>query len=407
MDASLEELALLANTAGLEVAGSLHQRLPAPNPTYYLGRGKVDELRELKDPWRYDVVLVDDELSPAQQRNLEQALSTPVLDRSALILEIFGQHANTLEGRLQVEFARYEYLLPRLAGRWPHLSRQYGRLGARGGPGETQIEMDRRRVRQRIQLLKKRIQRVREHRARYRERRKERGMPVVALVGYTNAGKTTLMNTLTKAQGHTADKLFATLDPLARRFILPSGRAALLTDTVGFIQKLPTTLVAAFRATLEELGDAEVLLHVVDITHPQAFAQTTTVTQVLQQLGLQEKPIVTALNKVDKALFPTTTPDAAAMTEDDRQRDEIAKTLEQLSQLYPSGVAVSALTGLGLAELRQRVEEVLARALEGKAPKVLAASVAQPATSSSARDVPQPALPFGFGTTRRTPANLT
>ncbi len=298
MEDSLEELSLLARTAGAEVTGKVIQRLEKPNPAHLIGRGKLEEIAALKEDLGYDLVIFDDELSPAQQRNLEQALGVKVIDRTALILDIFARRAQTHEGRLQVELAQHEYLLPRLAGLWPHLERLGGGIGTRG-PGEKQLETDRRLIERRIQRLRKEIESVRKHRALYRRHRSKIGIPVVALVGYTNAGKSTLLNTLGHAQVLVEDKLFATLDPVTRRLTLPGGQEVLVTDTVGFIQKLPPMLVAAFKATLEELSEADVLLHVLDVTHRNAIQQAQAVEEVLAELELEDKPRLLALNKVD------------------------------------------------------------------------------------------------------------
>src|SRR5581483_5992148 len=269
---SLAELAQLAETAGAEVVGRASQRLDQPNPATYIGKGKVQEVSAERQDLGYTVVVFDDELTPTQQRNLEELLKVKVIDRTALILDIFARRAQTREGRLQVELAQLEYLLPRLAGQWSHLERLGGGIGTRG-PGETQIETDRRLIRDRISRLKAQIEDVRRHRALYRSRRAKQGVPVAALVGYTNAGKSTLMNALSGAGVLAENRLFATLDPVTRRVRLNDGEDVLLTDTVGFIQKLPTSLVAAFRATLEELSDADLLLHVVDVTDDNAAEQ--------------------------------------------------------------------------------------------------------------------------------------
>ncbi len=288
----------LALTAGAKVVGSVSQRLNRPTPTYYVGKGKLDELVSLKAETEYNLVIFDDELSPAQGRNLENFLGVKVVDRTALILDIFADRARTHEGRLQVELAQQEYLLPRLAGRWPHLERLGAGIGTRG-PGETQLETDRRLVRRRIQRLKAEIESMRKHRALYRRRRREQGIPVVALIGYTNAGKSTLLNALSNADVFVEDKLFATLDPTTRRLTLPGGGDVLLSDTVGFIQKLPPTVIAAFRATLEELADADLLLHIVDISSDTASLQCSTVEGMLADLGLEDNPRLLALNKID------------------------------------------------------------------------------------------------------------
>ena len=298
LEDSLAELALLAQTAGAEVVGTLAQRLDQPSPAHLIGKGKLEELIALKDELGSDLIIFDDELSPAQQRNLERAAGVKVLDRTALILDIFAKRAHTHEGRLQVELAQHEYLLPRLAGLWPHLGRLGGGIGTRG-PGEKQLEYDRRMIETRIKHLKSEIEGVRKHRARYRQHRARTRIPVVALVGYTNSGKSTLLNALSHADVLVEDKLFATLDTTTRRLTLPNNQEMLLSDTVGFIQKLPPMVVAAFKATLEELSEAEVLLHVIDITHPNAAEQGQTVDDLLGELGLGDKPKIIAFNKID------------------------------------------------------------------------------------------------------------
>ena len=346
----------LADTAGLRVVGSLEQRLDRPHPATYIGSGKVEELIALRADTGAQVVIFDEELSPAQQRELERAINNPdvkVLDRTALILDIFAQHAHTREGALQVELAQYEYRLPRLTRAWTHLARQAGGAAARGGaggvglrgPGETQLEVDRREIGKRIADLKHELEEVRKHRAQYRRRRSEEAIPVIALVGYTNAGKSTLLNALTGSDVYAADQLFATLDPTTRRIKLPGGREVLATDTVGFIQKLPTTLVAAFRATLEEIAEADLILHVVDITHINVEQQAATVLQVLAELKATEQPIITAINKIDA--LP------------DRSFGELGETEAD------NAVAISALTGEGLPELLARIEETLDADLVG------------------------------------------
>jgi GTP-binding protein HflX len=298
---SLEELSLLTKTAGANVVGMLTQKLDAPSPTYYIGKGKIEELIGLKEQTQYDTVIFDDELSPRQQRNLEEVLGVKVIDRSALILHIFARKARTHEGKLQVELAQHQYLLPRLIGQWRHLERLGGGIGTRG-PGEAQLETDRRLIRKRINLLQQKIESVRKHRALYRRRRKESGIPVVALVGYTNAGKSTLFNALSKAAVDVEDKLFSTLDPVTRRLALPTGQQFLITDTVGFIHKLPPSIIAAFHATLEELDEADLLLHIVDIMHKNAANQCLTVEKTLSELNLENKPKITVFNKLDLAL---------------------------------------------------------------------------------------------------------
>jgi GTP-binding protein HflX len=298
---SLEELSHLTKTAGANIVGTLTQKLDAPSPTYYIGRGKIEELISLKEKTHYDTVIFDDELSPRQQRNLEEALGVKVIDRTALILHIFARKARTHEGKLQVELAQHQYLLPRLIGQWSHLERLGGGIGTRG-PGEAQLETDRRLIRKRINLLQQKIESIRKHRALYRRHRRESGIPVVALVGYTNAGKSTLFNTLSKASVDVEDKLFSTLDPVTRRLSLPTEQKFLITDTVGFIHKLPPSIIAAFHATLEELDEADLLLHIVDITHKNAANQCLTVEKILSELNLENKPKITVFNKLDLAL---------------------------------------------------------------------------------------------------------
>jgi len=350
----------LAQTAGAEVVGRVVQRLEWPNAAYYIGPGKVQEIASLRPSLNYTMVIFDDELSPTQQRNLERALNVKVIDRTALILDIFAQHAHTREGRLQVELAQHEYLLPRLRGQWPHLERLGGGIGTRG-PGETQLEMDRRLVKRRIQQLRRELEEVRRHRALYRRHRAEQGVPVVSLVGYTNAGKSTLMRALSGAEVLVANKLFATLDPVTRRVPLPGGGYFLLTDTVGFINKLPPQLVAAFRATLEELQEADLLLHVIDITHPNAAEQAETVERTLAQLGLADKPRIAVFNKIDclQKADGRSPPDEG----------ELAYVLSYLRQWHPQAVLISALRGWGIEELLRQVQEALARLGKVKAVK--------------------------------------
>ena len=347
---SLEELVLLADTGGLEVVGSIYQKLSRPYPKHYIGPGKVQEIKNLHPELKYDVVVFDDELTGSQTRNLEEDLNVRVIDRTQLILDIFGQHAQTREGRLQVELAQHEYLLPRLRGQWGHLSRQTaagsaaGAVGVRG-PGETQLETDRRLVGRRIAFLKAQLEDVRQHRERYRERRRQSGIPVVSLVGYTNAGKSTVLNALSGASVRAENQLFATLDPTTRQVTLPSGRTILLTDTVGFIQRLPTSLVAAFRATLEEIQEADLLLHVLDITHPNAEEQAETVIETLTDLEVDDKPMLTILNKIDRL---------EGVTQDSNR--ELAREMGIPADHIP----LSAERGWGLTVLRQRIDEALA-----------------------------------------------
>jgi len=338
---SVAELESLAETAGVEVVGTMVQRLDGRSRTY-LGKGKLMELKALREETEYNVAILDDELSPAQQSNLEDALLVKVIDRTALILDIFARRAQTREGQLQVELAQNEYLLPRLAGQWSHLERLGGGIGTRG-PGETQLETDRRLVQQRIHRLKKQLEEVRKHRALYRQKRKRSGVPIVSLVGYTNAGKSTLLNTLSRAGVLVEDKLFATLDPVTRRVMLPDQRTILLTDTVGFIHKLPPTVVAAFRATLEELDEADLILHVVDITHRNAAEQCQTVEDILSELKLSDKPRLTALNKID-------------LLEGDGTEDLVSQ------RLNPTGedmLLISAAKGWGIDGLLKTMTRVL------------------------------------------------
>lgn len=328
-DASLQELARLAETAGAVVTETIMQRRPRPDPATWVGAGKVEEIRASAASTGANMVIFDEELSSAQQRNLERALGTKVLDRTALVLDIFAQRARTREGRLQVELAQMTYLLPRLTGRGVLLSRLGGGIGTRG-PGETKLEVDRRRLRTRITDLRREIAALSQHRRQQRQSRKDAALPVVALVGYTNAGKSTLLNTLTRADVFTANQLFATLDPTTRRVSLPNRRSAVLVDTVGFIQKLPHDLVAAFRATLEEVTDADLLAHVIDASHPRWTQQREAVEQVLRELGAAHTPRVTVLNKADRL-------------SSDALRDALAEE--------PDGVPVSALRGVGLTNL--------------------------------------------------------
>ncbi|MBC7238132.1 MAG: GTPase HflX, partial [Chloroflexi bacterium] len=296
---SLEELSRLAETAGLQVVGQDWQNLEKINPGTYIGSGKVQEIKALSAELGFDLVIFDDELSPAQLRNLEQQTELQILDRTALILDIFAMHASTREGALQVELAQYIYRLPRLTRMWTHLSRQgVGGVGLRG-PGETQLEADRRDIARRIAQLREELEEVRRQRSLKRRRRRRRGLPVVAIVGYTNAGKSTLLNRVSGAEVLVEDKLFATLDPTTRRVDLPGGKQVLFTDTVGFIQKLPTELVAAFQATLEEVREADIILHIVDVADKNLLPKIAAVEQVLEDLGVRDKPMILALNKID------------------------------------------------------------------------------------------------------------
>ena len=328
----------------------MSQRVVRPQRSY-LGKGKLEELADLADRHQASVVMLNDELTPAQQRIVEDAVQVKVIDRTALILDIFAGRALTKEGRLQVELAQHEYLLPRLAGQWSHLERLGGGIGTRG-PGETQIETDRRLIRRRIQRLKAQLEEVRTHRALYRQRRKKQGIPVVSLIGYTNAGKSTLFNVVSKADSVVQDRLFATLDPVTRRARLPSGKPFLLTDTVGFIQKLSPTVVAAFRATLEELAVSDILLHVFDITHPKAGEQTQVVDQILKDLHLEDHPRLLVANKTD--LLPQELSDNGANDARLGQPPLPTHSLDARNTVF-----VSAAKGWNLDQLLQKIETKL------------------------------------------------
>jgi GTP-binding protein HflX len=297
LEDTLAELAYLTEAADAEVVGHISQKADRLTSTY-VGKGKVDEIKEIKDELNADVVIFDDELTPTQQRNLESALQCKVIDRTALILDVFGRHAQTHEGKLQVELAQHKYLLPRLVGQWSHLERLGGGIGTRG-PGETQLETDRRIIGRRIQKLESELDKVRQRRDLHMGRRKRAGIPMATLVGYTNAGKSTLFNALSASDVIAQNQLFSTLDTTTRKLRLASGGDLLLSDTVGFIQKLSPTVVAAFRATLEELQGSDVLVHVIDVTHSKAAEQAQVVDNTLQELGLGNKPRVLVMNKMD------------------------------------------------------------------------------------------------------------
>ncbi len=330
---SMEELERLADTAGAEVVGQITQKRPVPDQKHFIGSGKLEELKSLLTLSNANLVIFDCELSPSQERNLENFLGIKVIDRTELILDIFAQHAKSREGKLQVELAQSNFLLTRLTGHGVLMSRLGGGIGTRG-PGETKLEYDRRRIRERISKLRKEIEKVIKERSLRREKRRRSHLPIAALVGYTNSGKSTLLNTLTRAEVTTADKLFATLDPTIRRVYLPSEKVMLLTDTVGFIQKLPHQLVAAFRATLEEVTEADLLLHVVDVSHPYFEDQIAAVYTVLEELKCVAKPIITVFNKIDKL------------------NKRIPK---KLLKKYQPATAVSALYGKGLEELEKNL----------------------------------------------------
>jgi GTP-binding protein HflX len=325
----LEELAGLAQAAGAAVVLRVVQVRAAPDPATFVGRGTLERLRAASEEARVDLVVFDNELTPAQQRNLEDVLGRRVLDRTELILAIFARRARTREGKLQVELAQLQYLLPRLVGHGQMLSRLGGGIGTRG-PGETKLETDRRRIRHRIVAIRRAIEEVRRRRAGRRERRHKRAVPTAALVGYTNAGKTTLFNRLTGAAAPVSDALFVTLDPLVRRLRLPDARQVLLSDTVGFIDRLPHSLVAAFRATLEEVVEADLLVHVVDAAAPDRDRRAAAVRRVLVEVGAEAVPVVDVFNKCDLL-------DPAAV--------------ERLRAAHPGAVCVSAQRGDGVAEL--------------------------------------------------------
>jgi len=335
---SLEELSQLSLTAGAEVIATVTQRLERPTAPYYIGKGKAEELALLCEEKKATSIIFDDELTPAQGRNLELLCKRKVIDRTQLILDIFAARARTREGRLQVELAQLQYLLPRLTRMWGHLSRQSGGIGTRG-PGETQLEVDRRRVQERISRLKNDLQSVRRIRQTQREGRTRHQWPLVSLVGYTNAGKSSLLNLLTGSAVFEEDLLFATLDPTTRQLVLPNHQKILLTDTVGFIRKLPHTLVESFKATLEEVELADLLLHVVDLSHPHYLEQIDAVNAILKELGAAEKQCLIIFNKIDRIAHP----------------DLIRRELER----FPNSVAISARFGLGKEEFLTRLEQEL------------------------------------------------
>jgi GTPase len=358
LEESLDELSLLADTAGIQVAGRITQLVNQIDPATFVGSGKVKEIIDALQETQAKVVIFDEELSPRHQRELSKNFGENIklLDRSALILDIFAQHASTREGSLQVELAQYEYRLPRLTRQWTHLARQGGGAGARGGnggvglrgPGETQLESDKREIGRKIAKLKDDLEQVRRHRSLHRAQRRKSGIPVVALVGYTNAGKSTLLNALSDANVYVADQLFATLDPTTRRVQLPSGREILITDTVGFIQKLPTTLIAAFRATLEEIAEADLLLHVVDITDGHVLANFEAVEDTLAELDVPSVPKILVWNKID------------AQPEESLSIELPIKDFQE----YGDTVRVSAQHKLGLDTLLNSIEKTLALQLK-------------------------------------------
>ena len=335
---SLAELRELANSAGAKVIDTVTQKLQKPTAPYYIGRGKAEMIKDSCQDRDVTSVIFDDELSPAQGRNLESLLARKVLDRTQLILDIFAQRARSREGRLQIELAQLQYLLPRLTRMWHHLSRQTGGIGTRG-PGETQLEVDRRRVQERIARLERELEAVRKTRAVQRQGRKRHQWPVAAVVGYTNAGKSTLLNLLTGADVITEDKLFATLDPTTRSFVLPNKQRVLLTDTVGFLRKLPHTLIESFKATLEEVSEADLLIHIVDLSHPRVDEQMEAVDAVIKQLDAFGKQTLIVFNKIDNL----------------ENRDSAKTYVER----FPGSVAISARTGEGVSNLVQALEIAL------------------------------------------------
>lgn len=352
---SLDELEQLARTAGIEVVGRETQHLDAVNPGTFIGSGKVEEIKALQPELGFQLVIFDDELSPAQLRTLEKALEVRILDRTALILDIFAMHARTREGALQVELAQYAYRLPRLTRQWTHLSRQgVGGVGLRG-PGEMQLESDRREIGRRMAQVRGELEEVRKQRGLQRRRRRRAGLPVIAIVGYTNAGKSTLLNRLCHADVLAEDRLFATLDPTTRRMALPSGKEVLFTDTVGFIQKLPTQLVAAFHATLEEVHEADILLHVVDVTDRNVLEEVAAVNEVLHEIDADDKPVIVALNKVDLL----DDPEAVLTPRSDGRFAMRQNPMEELLETYNHVIAISAEQGVGIDELQGAIEEVL------------------------------------------------
>src|SRR4051812_5700258 len=335
---SMEELAELANSAGAHVVDTVTQKLQKPTAPYYIGKGKAELIKESFKDQHVTSVIFDDELSPAQGRNLENLLSRKVLDRTQLILDIFAQRARSREGRLQIELAQLQYLLPRLTRMWHHLSRQTGGIGTRG-PGETQLEVDRRRVQERIARLERELEEVRKTRAVQRQGRKRHQWPVAAVVGYTNAGKSTLLNLLTGADVVTEDRLFATLDPTTRSFVLPNKQRLLLTDTVGFLRKLPHTLIESFKATLEEVSEADLLIHIVDLSHPRVDEHIAAVDSVVKELDAFGKQTVIVFNKIDTVQNP--------------------ELVESYLKRFPGSVAISARTGAGVGHLVQALENAL------------------------------------------------
>src|SRR5256714_628377 len=337
---SLEELAELATSAGAEVVDTVTQKLQKPTAPYYIGKGKAEAIKHSFQDREVTSVIFDDELSPAQGRNLENLLACKVLDRTQLILDIFAQRARSREGRLQIELAQLQYLLPRLTRMWHHLSRQTGGIGTRG-PGETQLEVDRRRVQERIARLERELEGVRKVRSVQRQGRKRHQWPVAAVVGYTNAGKSTLLNLMTGADVLAVDKLFATLDPTTRSFTLPNKQRVLLTDTVGFLRNLPHTLIESFKATLEEVSEADLLIHVVDLSHPRVDEHIEAVDNVIKELDAYGKQTLIVFNKIDRL-----------------ENSELAHAY---MQRFPGSVALSARTGARVGQVGHALQDALAQ----------------------------------------------
>ena len=360
---SLDELRELANSAGAEVIDTVTQKLQKPTAPYYIGRGKAESIKDSCQDRQVTSVIFDDELSPAQGRNLENLFARKVLDRTQLILDIFAQRARSREGRLQIELAQLRYLLPRLTRMWHHLSRQTGGIGTRG-PGETQLEVDRRRVQERIARLERELEAVRKTRAVQRQGRKRHQWPVAAVVGYTNAGKSTLLNLLTGADLVAENKLFATLDPTTRSFVLPNKQRVLLTDTVGFLRKLPHTLIESFKATLEEVSEADLLIHIVDLSHPRVDEQMEAVDSVIKELDAFGKQTLIVFNKIDNlengagGNRATSTGEPARV--DARGDESINREIsETYVKRFPGSVAISARTGEGVNRLVGALENAL------------------------------------------------
>jgi len=357
---SLEELAELANSAGAEVVDTVTQKLQKPTAPYYIGKGKAESIKDSLRDRQVTSVIFDDELSPAQGRNLENLLARKVIDRTQLILDIFAQRARSREGRLQIELAQLQYLLPRLTRMWHHLSRQTGGIGTRG-PGETQLEVDRRRVQERIARLERELEAVRKTRAVQRQGRKRHQWPVAAVVGYTNAGKSTLLNLLTGADVVAENKLFATLDPTTRSFVLPNKQRVLLTDTVGFLRKLPHTLIESFQATLEEVREADLLIHIVDLSHQRVDEQMDAVDAVIKELDAFGKQTLIVFNKIDNGAGGSrATSTGKPERVDESGGESINRDLiEAYLKRFPESVAISARTGEGVEKLVQALQQAL------------------------------------------------